>query len=250
MITTIILSGRNYKIDLAAPISIGITVKPGKNNVNAFYAQNPHAEPVVAGSFIGSTEEGGPVNFFNLSINPHGNGTHTECVGHIAKEKYFVTECFDKHFFLCELISIKPMKETNGDMVIYREQLKTHLKHQNTEAVVIRTLPNDKLKTVAKYSGHNPAYLHYEATAFLAENNVQHLLLDLPSVDREEDEGKLLAHKAFWHYPENPRTKATITELIYVPEEIQDGLYFISIQPAPIEMDAATSNPVLYKILA
>lgn len=250
MITTINLSGKSYKIDLAAPISIAISVKPGKNNVNAFYAPNPHAEPVVAGNFIGSTEHGGPVNFFNLSINPHGNGTHTECVGHIAQEKYFITDSFNKHFFLCELISIKPMKEPNGDLVIHREQIKTQIKHTGIEAVAIRTLPNDKLKTVAKYSGHNPAYLYSEAAAYLAELNVEHLLLDLPSVDKEEDEGKLLAHKAFWRYPESPRTKATITELIYVPEEVQDGLYFINLQPAPIEMDAATSNPVLYKILA
>jgi hypothetical protein len=34
---------------------------------------------------------------------------------------------------------------------------------------------------------------------FLHESGIQHLLIDLPSVDKEKDEGKLLAHKAFWN---------------------------------------------------
>lgn len=249
MITTIQHTTGNYQIDLSKPLNIGINIKPDKNNVNCFYSPNPHAEPVVAGSFIGDTQQGGVVNFFNLTINPHGNGTHTECVGHIAKERYYVTDCFEQHFFLCEVVSVAPMQTENGDEVVFREQLKTHLKHKQIDAVAIRTLPNDILKMVAKYSGHNPPYLHYEAAEFLRELGVAHLLIDLPSVDREEDEGKLLSHKAFWHYSENVRTKATITELIFIPDAVADGLYFVNIQPAPIEMDAAPSSPVLYKVL-
>jgi hypothetical protein len=29
------------------------------------------------------------------------------------------------------------------------------------------------------------------------ESGIKHLLIDLPSVDKEHDEGKLVAHKAF-----------------------------------------------------
>jgi arylformamidase len=249
MITTVHHPLGNFTIDLSAPINIAITIKPGKNNVNAFHAPNPHAEPVVAGAFIGSTEQGGVVNFFNLTINPHGNGTHTECMGHISKEVHCITHSLQQYFFLCEVVSIAPMQTDDGDEIIFREQLKAHLKHKSTQAVAIRTLPNDILKHVAKYSGHNPPYLHYEAADFLAETGVEHLLIDLPSVDREEDGGKLLSHKAFWRYPEAPRLNATITELIFIPSEVPDGLYFVNIQPAPIEMDAASSMPVLYKVM-
>lgn len=249
MITNIKHKGNNYQIDLAKPLNIGIAIKPGKNNVNCFYAPAPVAEPVVAGSFIGDTQLGGAVNFFNLTLNTHGNGTHTECVGHISQERYYVTDSFTQHFFLCEVISIAPMQTQNGDKIIFKEQLKAHLKYSPIEAIAIRTLPNDKLKMAAKYSGHNPPYLHHEAAGYLAEKGVAHLLIDLPSVDREEDEGKLLSHKAFWQYPEEPRTQATITELVYISDEISDGLYFVNIQPAPIEMDAAPSSPVLYKLI-
>jgi hypothetical protein len=39
--------------------------------------------------------------------------------------------------------------------------------------------------------------LEEAAAGFIRECGIQHLLIDLPSVDKEKDEGKLLAHKAF-----------------------------------------------------
>jgi hypothetical protein len=80
-------------------------------------------------------------------------------------------------------------------------------------------------------------------------------LIDLPSVDREEDEGKLLAHKAFWNVKdvntlnEDARKNCTITEMIFVENEIQDGSYLLNLQIASFENDASPSKPLLYKIL-
>jgi hypothetical protein len=82
----------------------------------------------------------------------------------------------------------------------------------------------------------------------MSDENIQHLLLDLPSVDREEDGGALAAHKAFWKYPEDPRTKATITELIYVDNVVPDGLYLLQIQIAAMELDASPSRPFIYPL--
>jgi hypothetical protein len=76
----------------------------------------------------------------------------------------------------------------------------------------------------------------------------------LPSVDREEDQGKLLAHKAFWNVKNtqelNPdaRLSCTITELIFVPDAIQDGTYLLNLQIASFENDASPSKPVLYAL--
>jgi arylformamidase len=74
------------------------------------------------------------------------------------------------------------------------------------------------------------------------------LLIDLPSVDKEKDDGQLLAHKAFWDVNGNIRTEATITEFIYVPNKVLDGSYILNLQIAPFENDATPSKPVLYKI--
>ena len=83
---------------------------------------------------------------------------------------------------------------------------------------------------------------------FLNELGIEHLLIDMPSIDKEVDGGKLEAHHTFWNYPNNPQLQKTITELIYVPNEVQDGTYILNLQIAPFENDASPSKPVLYKV--
>jgi len=107
-------------------------------------------------------------------------------------------------------------------------------------------MPNDDRKLRANYSGSNPPYLHHEAAQYLVACGLQHLLLDLPSVDREEDGGQLLAHRAFWQYPEAVREHCTITEMIFVPSEVRDGFYFLNLQTASFDLDASPSKPVLF----
>jgi hypothetical protein len=58
----------------------------------------------------------------------------------------------------------------------------------------------------------------------------------------------MAAHKAWWQYPEQPRLLASITELIYVPDHLNDGFYLLNLQVAPIVDDAAPSRPVLYAL--
>jgi hypothetical protein len=75
-----------------------------------------------------------------------------------------------------------------------------------------------------------------------------HLLTDLPSVDREEDGGALTSHKIFWQVETSPRVQRTITEMIYVANDIEDGIYLLNIQIAPLILDASPSRPVLFKL--
>lgn len=231
------------------PLSIAIPLREGLNNVNAFYASPMQIEAVRAGSFIGDMRQGGVVNFKNVFLNPHGNGTHTECVGHISPDAQTLNQCMQQYWFKAQLISIYPQRTDNGDRIITCQQLQELTNLSEVEALIIRTLPNDDIKMYTNYSGSNPPYLHHEAAEWIAKNNIQHLLIDLPSVDREEDEGKLLAHKAFWQYPNNTRLNATITELIYVPNVIKDGYYFLNIMTTALELDASPSKPILYEII-
>ncbi|MGB0863843.1 MAG: cyclase family protein [Saprospiraceae bacterium] len=236
-----------FSADLNQPIDISIPLKEGMETVNCFWATYMDVAPVRMGSFVGSTQEGGAVNFKTVKFTPHGNGTHTECVGHISKEVYTINQSLKQFHFVSQLISIYPQKQENGDRVITKEQLEGEL-IEGIQAIVIRTQPNDDLKLQTNYSGTNPPFIHHEAIEYLVKHGIEHLLLDLPSVDREEDDGKLLAHKAFWKYPENIRTNATITELIYVDNRVKDGLYLLNIQIASFELDASPSKPVLYKL--
>jgi kynurenine formamidase len=243
----------NFEIDLSKPIDISIPLTNTNENPIAWYIEKPVIEPVVFGDWIGKVSEGkSSTNFNNIFFNPHGHGTHTECLGHITNDFYSINQSLKQFFFTAKLITVEPEK-SGDDFVITKNQI-VSLINEKTEALIIRTLPNQKEKKSRKYSNTNPPYLSEEAAIFIRESEIQHLLIDLPSVDKEHDEGKLLAHKAFWNVRDthnlnsDARLNATITEMIYVPDEIEDGNYILNIQIASFENDASPSKPILYKI--
>ncbi len=246
MLITLQHHNQSYQANLAEPLDLSIPLREGPNTVNCFYAPLMETAPVVAGDFIGSTQAGGPVNFLNVRLNPHGNGTHTECVGHIAKEHHSLNQSLKNFHHIARLITLYPTRIDNGDRVILKQQLEECLQPREVNALIIRTLPNEEQKCQRHYSGTNPPYLHHEATSYLVDCGIEHLLLDLPSVDREEDDGLLLSHRAFWLYPDKTRNNSTITELIYVKEGVKDGLYLLNLQIASFEIDVSPSKPVIY----
>lgn len=246
----------NIEIDLSKPIDISIPLSNTDANPIAWYIEKPEIEPVKFGDWVGKVSEGSSTNFNNIFFNPHGHGTHTECLGHITREFYSINQCLKQFFFTAELISIAPEK-MNDDLVITLESISTALDVTNRnypEALIIRTIPNLEFKKHKNYSKTNPPYLSEAAATFIREIGIQHLLIDLPSVDREEDEGKLVAHKAFWNVKnvnqlnDDARLNCTITEMIFVGNEIQDGSYILNLQIASFENDASPSKPILYKI--
>ena len=245
---------QTFKIDFSKPIDISITLTNTDENPIAWYIEKPEIEPVRFGDWIGKVSEGSSsTNFNNIFFNPHGHGTHTECLGHITKEFYSINDTLKTFFFTAELVSVIPEIQ-DEDLVITKDQIEKALQGKSPEAIVIRTLPNLNEKLSKKYSNTNPPYLDENVAIFLRESGVKHLLIDLPSVDKEKDEGKLLAHKAFWNVKnvnilnEDARLDATITELIYVKDEILDGSYLLNLQIASFENDASPSKPVLYEI--
>ncbi|QIE59460.1 cyclase family protein [Rasiella rasia] len=235
-------------VDLSKPIDISIPLQDSSKNPLAWYLEKPSITPVQVDDWVGKVSEGASVNFNNIRFNPHAHGTHTECVGHISEAFHSVNRALTTFFFTAEVLSVTPEKD-GADLVISLPQVKRLLQDKKPEAVVIRTLPNLPQKKSRKYSHSNWPYLHEDAARFLREIGVSHLLIDLPSVDKEKDDGKLLAHKAFWNYPKAPRLSATITEFVYVPNRVKDGSYLLNLQMASFCNDAAPSKPVLYKFL-
>ena len=244
MKVTVNHAGRTLTADLNVGIDLSI---PFQHNgkLNAYYAEPVQMEPFKMGDWIGEVARGASVNYRNIRFNPHGNGTHTECVGHIDKTIHSVNQHFKQFHCVAQLLSVKPTHTENGDWVIGSDILSELV---GTDAVIIRTLPNTEDKCQRIYSGTNPPYLNAEAVCKLVDNGCRHLILDLPSVDREEDEGKLLGHRAFWKYPEETRMDCTITELAFIPNTVEDGLYLLNLQVAPFENDAAPSRPVIYSL--
>lgn len=243
----------NKKINLSEGLDLSITLKDGKANPRAWYVSPPRFEPVRENGWVGVVKEGGAVNFRNIFFNPHGHGTHTECLGHITPTVYSINNTMKTFFMEAQVITIAPEQrvvEGKTDQVITYDLLLEAVKDlSETPALIIRTLPNNLDKTVKNYSDSNPPYIDIAALAIINQLKVKHLLVDLPSVDKEQDDGLLAFHHGFWNVPKNPDFERTITEFIYVPENIPDGAYFMNLQVAPFENDAAPSRPLLFKYL-
>ena len=248
MITIIQYNSRKLKIDLSQPLDISIPIKGNASNVNAWYIGPPKIAPEVIDGDTISVEKGAVVNFNTITFNPHSHGTHTETVGHITEKVYSINKQLKQFFFLAEVVTVAPEK-LGDDYVISKKQLQFALGNKKRDAIVIRTLPNTSQKKSRQYSHTNPTYLLEDAAIYLRAKGIKHLLIDLPSVDKEQDGGELLAHNAFWNTKGNIRLDATITEFIYVANTIEDGTYFLNLQVAPFENDASPSRPVLYGII-
>lgn len=230
-----------------------------------FDGPQPNAYGVNAPSAkaLGDTRTGSSVNFDEYTFTPHCNGTHTECVGHITHERISVRDCLQDVIVKATLISIEPGL-ADKDRVLSKRSLSNALDaltyvratDTNATALIVRTLPNDDRKLTAVYNERNiPPNFSAEAMQFIVDSGFTHLLCDLPSIDRIYDEGKLINHRIFWNVEEgsfetNPSTRinSTITELIYVPNEVPDGEYLLNLQIAPFDTDCSPSRPLLFGV--
>ena len=241
--------GQTVWADLSKPIDLSIPL----GQVSCFGATPYKSTPYISGDFVGAVREGSPVNFYDVQLSPHGHGTHTECIGHITRNQESIMTVLNRSHFVMQLISV-PLTRAGDDQIVSHSSLESVLNGTDIpEALAIRTLPNSNSKLTSDYTGTNPPYLSLEAMQYLIDRGVQHLLVDMPSVDREQDEGKIVGHRLFWnvqeHQPiDDSRSHCTITELIYVHEEIKDGQYLLNLQVAPIDLDASPSRVMIYKI--
>ena len=109
-------------MNLKEGIDISIPYRTSEQATSAWYVDPIKIEPVNGDGFVGSVRQGGSVNFNDITLNPHGNGTHTECVGHIAPECFSVNQHMNQWFFEALLITIEPEK-MEEDWVITADQI-------------------------------------------------------------------------------------------------------------------------------
>ena len=273
MTLSIKINDQTYKIDHENPLDISIPLNFNGAQPNAYGVEKASSVACEAGEMVGDTRRGGSVNFEQYQFIPHCNGTHTECVGHITRKRISVHDCLKDAFIPSVLITVAPenagdSNETyavdlsGDDKLITRKTIKMALENPKSQipnpksdGLIIRTLPNDESKLTKTYLEEIPPFFSTEAIEYIKEIGVKHLLVDTPSIDRIFDEGKLSNHRIFWNVGQGAFeiTDAslihnTITELIYVPNEIADGNYLLNLQIAPFSADASPSRPVLFKI--
>eukprot|EP00871_Galdieria_phlegrea_P003519 jgi/Galph1/4168/GphlegSOOS_G2846.1 len=259
--------GKNvWLVRYSQPVDISISVRGhvGEFGIEAFGIGQPKATEVCqAYGGIG-------VNCTSIEFNPHANGTHTECVGHVVDhQRYYVEDCFPGIIQgCCLLVSVTPLQivgptpedivysqAQEGDLVVsgklLEEAILTTLESQLLSKehcpriLVVRTLPNGPEKYPTSNNSVNWPYFTSDAVKVLDQFDIQHLLVDTPSLDRHPDGGRVEAHKSFWKVSStgsqnnttSPRPKyqkgRSLTELCCISDPVKDGIYFIVLSLSP-----------------
>jgi hypothetical protein len=261
-------NGRQYRVDFANPLSLAIPLDFAGRQPACFGAPRAGAAPLRAGGFTGDTRAGGSCNCEVLTLAPHCNGTHTECVGHLTDERVAVSERLRGGVELAQLVTVEPASAADtdedsdpqpaaGDRLVTASALARSAAAQagpRTSALVVRTQRAGE--PLRRYEGAAPApYLSRQAAAWLVERGIETLVLDLPSADRAEDAGRLTAHRVFFGLPPGSRDaraasrpQASITELAWIDAAVADGYYLLDLQIPPFLSDAAPSRPLLYPV--
>lgn len=269
MILEIEINKIKYKLDTQIYRDISIPLHFNKEQPNLYHVKKASSKAFEEkGIFIGDTRKGGSCNFEEINLIPHCNGTHTECLGHISNQRNSILNQLKDVFIPATLISLIPTMDhldsympdfEDKDLVINKKLIEDALQEKTSgflKALVIRTLPNHNEKKKRDYMKNNAAFFSIEAMQFIVELGVEHLLVDLPSVDRTFDEGFLSTHHIFWNMEQgshdiNDRSamNKTITEMIFIPDSVKDGNYMLNLQIAPFMSDASPSRPILFDLI-
>ena len=176
--------GRRLRADFSKPLSIAIPLDFTGPQPSCFDAPPATSRPLFAG---------GSCNCELLTLAPHCNGTHTECVGHVTDERVAVSERLRGGVSLALVISIEPALAADltedsdpppaaGDRLVTAAALAAAFaRHPGPAptALVVRTLRNGE-GPLRAYRGPSPApYLSRQAAAWLVEHGIEHLVLDL-----------------------------------------------------------------------
>jgi arylformamidase len=267
--------GQKVRVALDRGVSLAIPVEFTGNGPRHFGAPPPQAMPWSVPGFSGSVATGASCNCSTLSLIPHCQMTHTESVAHLTRETGDAWRVVPRGLLPAVVVSVspEPARETaestdpqpwGTDVLITQRRLRAAWpmagagKKTMIEpvAAIIRTLPNDAAKRSRDYTDIVPPYLTREAMQWLVEKRIEHLVVDLPSVDRTHDEGRLVGHRLFFGLPpgssargDAARSRATITELAFIPDEVADGPCMLSLAVPALGGDAVPCQPIVYPIV-
>jgi len=261
--------GQKVRAALDRGVSLAIAVEFGGPGPRHFGVGAPEARPFSVGSFSGSVATGASANCSTITLTPHCQMTHTESVAHLTRESGDTWRVVPRGLLPAVVVSVtpEPARESaessdpqpwGTDSLITRRRLRAAWpmgRMVDPVAAIIRTLPNDAAKRSCDYSALMPPYLTREAVQWLVEKRIEHLVLDVPSLDRTHDEGRLVGHRIFFGLPpgstsrgDAARSRATITELAFIPDEVHDGPCVLSLAVPAIGGDAVPSQPIVYPL--
>lgn len=248
----------------AQPLSLARLLRFGADAPAWFGAAAPSATPLVAGGFTGDVRAGGSCNCVVTTFAAHCHGTHTECVAHLTREPLDVCEVAPLGTVPAVLLSVVPEAAAHcgedsdppprrGDRLVTRRAIERAWPAAGAGTAAPRAAI---LRTGAADTPGAPPYLSRQAAGLLVERGIEHLVVELPSIDRLDDDGQLCAHRIFFGLPRGgvrladaTRAHCTVTELAQVPEAAADGACLLQLALPAIAGDAVPSRPLLWPAL-
>jgi len=264
------LDGRAVVFDAQRPVSLAIELNFDGHEPRWFAAPLARSDALQAGAFTGRVSRGASCNASTLSLTPHCDGTHTECVGHLTREACDVRDVAPTGLLSALLVSVTALSAADsgedtspsapaGEGLITRQAVLRAWPDAlplTPRALVIRTLPNEPDKRMRDYGAQPAPYLSRQAATLLVERGIEHLVLDVPSADRADDGGEMCAHRVFFGLAPGQeslaaarRSQCTITELAFVADSLTDGPYLLQLQVPALAGEALPSRPVLFPLL-
>ena len=244
-------NGTEYFISSKNAIDLSIQNNFSGNAPTFFNSLQPSNKPLISENFVGDVKQGGSCNVPVVSLNIHCTGTHTECEGHVNNSNVSVVDACPIGLIPAILITVEPelLIDTNesyhvrcdGELVITKKSIQKKIRELHS-GLIIRTIPNDKSKISRNYDKMIAPFFTNQAIDYIGSQGVEHLLVDLPSVDKANDDGKLGNHKRFFKYGK------TISELLFIEDSLSDGFGFLQIQIPNWSLDAAPSRPIFYQV--
>ena len=269
MIAELHIGGQKIRVALDRGVSLAIAVDFTNPGPRHFGAAAATTKPFAVGSFSGSVASGASANCSTITLTPHCQTTHTESVAHLTRESGDTWRVVPRGLLPAVVVSVipEPARESSEstdpqpwgtDILITKRRLRAAWpmgRMVDPVAAIIRTLPNDAAKRTRDYSDLVPPYLTREAVEWLVEKRIEHLVLDVPSLDRTHDDGRMVGHRLFFGLPagstargDAARSRATITELAFIPDEVHDGPCVMSLAVPAIGGDAVPSQPIVYPL--
>jgi len=270
-------AGRSRRFAIGSPISASrdVLLKPfvkSTQSSNAFFIPLPQARTLeFEGQFVGDVERGGSCNVDILSYVPHGI-THLETSAHIlgaASAPPTVKDIPPQHLSgIALLIDLTHLETNPGSRIPWdavEEKLKQNVLPVSMLAIKTKAsmLPPDYDFSGNDFLSVSPSAargIHdYEVTingtadpSTILQRRIDCLILDLPSIDPEEDQGKLLAHRRFFGLPDTGHDaqdpeKRVLVELARF-ENLSEGYYFVTVTP-PLFQANAVSTGIIFQHL-
>src|SRR5215472_15046151 len=126
--------GGELGIDISHPVSLAVDLDFAGAQPRHFGAPPASARPFEAPGFAGAVARGASCNCEVISLIPHCNGTHTECVGHLTRERLDASRVAPLGLVPALLLTVAPQsarsvnegsdpEPQDGDLLVTRASL-------------------------------------------------------------------------------------------------------------------------------